>query len=482
MSDSFRESLIWAVALAIVFPLFSVALTEATLRLQRARGALASPVALVRDLIMPALGALVLLIYIVGWTVSSTTVRIAETILWLFVTHTALSFVRAIMFANARENSWQARMPRLFIDMARGLIVLICLAIVLSTVWGQNLGKLVAALGVGSLVLGLALQEPVGNLFSGLMVMMERPIDLGNWVKVGDNVGAVIESNWRSVHLRTRDGDLVVVPNSILAKGSFVNYSRPAKLHSESIMIHFSDLDAPNRVKLVLIETARRTCGVLSDPAPKVRLANFEDSCIAYEVKLPINDFAQLKDIAEEFRTLVWYAARREGLTMPYPTQRHIIVPDSGLDEVQRERLPAEALKAFPHLGLAGSEVPKAVPGSVVKHYAKGEHVVREGQRLSGLHLIIRGRVALTARNAAGSEVEIARLERGEFFGEKALLSGAPSDATVTALEDLELLVLEIDSVHALIEQTPNLSQQIGEVMEARRKALQIARSKSNGT
>jgi CRP-like cAMP-binding protein len=90
--------------------------------------------------------------------------------------------------------------------------------------------------------------------------------------------------------------------------------------------------------------------------------------------------------------------------------------------------------------------------------------------------------VALSARNASGAEIEIARLERGEFFGEKSLLSAAPSDATVTALEDPELPVLESDSVHALIVQSPYLSQQIGGVMEARRKALQMTRTGGNGS
>jgi CRP-like cAMP-binding protein len=83
---------------------------------------------------------------------------------------------------------------------------------------------------------------------------------------------------------------------------------------------------------------------------------------------------------------------------------------------------------------------------------------VKEGQRLIGLHLIVLGRVALSTRNPAGHEVEIAKLEHGESFGEKSLLATAPSDSTVTALEDLELLVLDSESAHALIEQTPYLS------------------------
>jgi small-conductance mechanosensitive channel len=480
VNDTIRNSFIWALALAIGFPFVSVMLAEIALRLRRRGGALAAPVGSIRDLILPALATLVLLTKVIGWSRDATPVRVVETILWLCVVNTALSFLNALWFVRAKEGSWQAKMPRLFVDMARAMIVLACLAIVLSAVWGLNLGKLVAALGVGSLVLGLALQEPVGNLFSGVMLMMERPIGIGDWVKVGDNLGRVVESNWRSMHLRTRDNDLIIVPNSILAKGSFVNYSRPAALHNESVLLHFSCDDAPNKVKLVLLKAARSTHGVLSNPSPKVRLNAYAESSIEYEVKLPITEFAQLKDIAEEFRTLVWYAARREGLTMPYPIQTQILAAQS--QEIPgHENLSQDDLRAFPHLGLAGGDVPQHISRSSVRKYAYGERVVKEGQRLVGLHLIIRGRVALSIRDADGNEVEIARLERGEFFGEKSLLSAAPSDATVTALEDLELLVLESESVHSLIEHTPHLARQIGGVMEARRKALEKSRLAGNG-
>jgi small-conductance mechanosensitive channel len=476
MTDSYR-ALLWGIGLAAAFPLLSILLAEVTLRLRRGNHASAAPVVLIHDLILPAMATLVLMVRVIGWGRPSTPVRVVETVVWLFVITTALSFINALMFRNAKQGSWRAKMPRLFIDMARVVIVLVCLAIILSAVWKQDLGKLVAALGVGSLVLGLALQEPLGNLFSGIMLMMERPVGIGDWVKVGDNLGAVIETNWRSVHLRTRDGDLVVMPNSMLAKGSFVNYGRASPLHSESVMLRFSCDDPPNKVKLVLLDAATRTQGVIEGPGMKVRLHHFGDSSIEYEVKLPMIDFGRLKDIVEEFRTLVWYAAKRDGLTMPYPIHTHIVVPRSKLEAAEQAPLPVEMMEAFAHLGLAGAVGPQTVSRSAVKHYARGEQVAKEGQRLAGLHLIVRGRVALSARNASGQQVEIARLERGEFFGEKSLQANSPSEATVTALEDLEVVVLEGDVAQSLVERTPYLSRQISDVLESRRKALHTARA-----
>ena len=466
------QLIVIAIILGVAFPLLSVVLTEVTLRLQRQRAPLESPVAFVRDLILPALAVQILLQYVVNLPSSSVWIKVVQTVLWLFVIHTALAFINALVFAAAKEGTWQAKMPRLFIDMARGVIVLACVAIVLSTVWDQNLGQLVAALGVGSLVIGFALQEPVGGLFNGIMVMMERPLGLGDWIEVEGKLGTVIESNWRSIHLRTPDNDLLVIPNSVLAKNNFRNFSRPTRMHSEGITIEFSGDHPPNQVKAVLMECATRTTGVLKKPAPKVRLSEFSAAGIEYEIKLPIADFAHIQEILEEYRTLVWYAAKREKLVMPYPTQRHIMVQESSLEPTNP--VSAESLRAFPHLGLAGqTELPDAVAAAgKLRNYAKGEAIIREGDILEGLYLVISGRVALETRNASGQVITMMTFERGEFFGEKSLVTGAPSEVTIRALEDVDVLLLGRELVHDLSKTNPLLSRRLADVMAARRKSV----------
>ena len=109
---------------------------------------------------------------------------------------------------------------------------------------------------MGSLVIGLALQDTLKNLFSGILLLFERPFALGDWLQVGETIGKVIKVNWRSVYLQTRDQDSVVIPNSILAQGNFTNYNRPTPLHVERFLFGFSYDDPPNKVIRVLKETA----------------------------------------------------------------------------------------------------------------------------------------------------------------------------------------------------------------------------------
>jgi small-conductance mechanosensitive channel len=476
------EALLWALFLVIAFPAVTLALGEMIMRLRRQNRPVASPLSAVRNLVLPALALMLVLTKVAGFHGALTTVKLLQTLLWLFIIHTSLSFFNVALFAGAKEGTWQSNAPKLFIDLARLLLVLICAAILLSTVWNQDLTRVVAALGVGSIVIGLALQDPVGNLFSGIVLMLERPLKVGDYVKIGDSTGEVLETNWRSVHVVVRNRGLLIVPNGMLAKSSFSNYSRPVKVFAESLVLGFSVNDPPNKVKRILKETALRTPLVASDPAPSVRLHAYAASSIEYRVTLRVtDDWNKLRYAVDEFKTLVWYAAKRYGLSMPFPAQTTIMVDKKELEAETQGPMPADALQAFPRFSLSnGSLNGSEIQNSEVKHYAKGEKVVVEGGHLPGIHLILKGKVLLTAKDGTGAELEIARLERGEFFGEKAVLASEASDVTVTALDDLELLLLDTDALHAMLDRLPQLSREIGNVMETRRRALQGARANKN--
>ena len=460
---------LWAVVIAVVFPVTSVALGELILRLKRRGKPLATPVGYLRSLVLPGLVVLLLMRAVVGWEREATSVRVVETLLCLFVVHTALSFLSAILFAGAAEGSWQSKFPRLFVDLIRVVVVLAAGAVVFSTVWDKDLGQLVEALGVGTLCIGLALQQPLGNLFSGIFLMIERPVAVGDWIKFEGSLGKVVQTNWRAVHLQTRDGNLVVIPNGSLSKGVFTNFSRPSRPLRKTVVFGFAYEEPPNKVKAILREAAVRTPGVLADPPPKVHFMEFEDSYNLYHVKLAIADFEHAIDIVEEFRTLVWYATERYGLDMPYPIQVHKVETEPA---GQRTPLSVKAIEAFPRFNLSEIDLSAAGEGGKVRLYAKGEQVVGEGKPLEGIYLILNGTVTLTVRDVAGGDVAVARLGHGEFFGEKSLVSGQLSDVTVTAAEDVEILVLGTDELHGMLDQAPQLAREIGQVMESRRNAI----------
>ena len=128
-------------------------------------------------------------------------VRLTETLCWPTAIVAIIGVVNNVVFESARPGSWQRKVPRLLRDLIRLVLVAIGLAMVYSIVWGREIEGALAALGVTSIVVGLALQEPLGNLFSGLMLLMERPFEVGETIEVGSVSGEVKEVNWRSAHI-----------------------------------------------------------------------------------------------------------------------------------------------------------------------------------------------------------------------------------------------------------------------------------------
>ena len=121
---------------------------------------------------------------------------------------------------------------------------------------------------------------------------------------------------------------------------------------------------------------------------------------------------------------------------------------------------------------------------ALFKHFGAGEPAINRGTKYTGLYLIIAGQALVSVQDSSGREIEIATLSRGEFFGEMALLtqSNLSSSLLVTAIEDLEVLMLKTEAVQLILDRVPRLAQEIGAVIETRRKAIQLALKSPNNT
>ena len=461
----------WGIGLVVGFPLLFIILSELIHQFDRLGHPIASTLRNIRNLLLPTLALQVLLAQVVELDPAGLTMKIVYTVAWIFVIHTGLSLIKDVVFASAAAGSWQARVPKLLLDLARTILVLIGGAIVLSTVWEANLTNLAAALGVGSIVIGLALQEPMGNVFAGMALLFERPLALGDWITVEGTTGKVIEINWRSVHIKTSSRDVRIVPNSSLYKGSFSNLSRPDTRRTEVVELGFSHDDPPNKVKEVILETLAGTAGVLVDPAPVVRTFAYGDFSINYRVLFSVASQDAVPAVRDDFMTRFWYAASRHGLNVAYRIQTQ-----NAFDQ-QHKIKTEELLRSFPQFAAKdASEKSQVSSRAVLKKYAGGERVISEGDHLQGLHLILKGHAALSVRDRCGIDQEIARAGKGEYFGEQAIVSSQSSDISVTALEDLEVLVLDPETLNVLIDELPRLAREIGGLMDIRRKAAQSAR------
>ena len=218
-----------------------------------------------RGLFLPVLLAYLLAHGWLGWSADegfehyAGGLLVLETLLWLAGIIVALSLVTNTALMRREGDQYEARYPKLLVDILRLILVLVGACFVIAGVWEKDLGGLLTAVGVSSIVLGLALQNTLDNVMAGIAVLFEQPFQVGDWVTVGSITGEVMEMNWRSVRVRTRGRDLVVVPNSVIGKETLINLSRPTRAHAETHLLGFSYDDPPNKVKRVLLGVVRST-------------------------------------------------------------------------------------------------------------------------------------------------------------------------------------------------------------------------------
>lgn len=327
-----------------------------------------------------------------------------------------------------------------------------------------------------SIVIGLALQDTLGNLFSGLALQTERSFNVGEWVRFGDREGVVSDISWRATKLRTRTNDLVIIPNTVISKDIVINYSRPSRIHAELAHIGVHYRHRPAEVIAALEEASDQTEGILKRPRVDIRTKSYGDSAIVYEVKYWIKDYADLEDIDNDFMTRIWYSFKRHGIEIPYP------IRDVRLRQVTQETEQAEAVADDEHIygHLRGVEMFEALneeearalaARARVEDFFTGETVLRQGAAGDSLYIIDTGRVEVIVAHDGQSE-RVAELGPSDFLGEFALLTGEERTATVVALEPTRFFVIDRQAFRDTLLRNPAIAEEISETLTRRRAEL----------
>jgi small-conductance mechanosensitive channel/CRP-like cAMP-binding protein len=328
---------------------------------------------------------------------------------------------------------------------------------------------LFASTAVVAVVAGLALQENLGNIFSGLTLQLSKPFAPGDWVRSGNYVGRVQGIRWRSTWVITRANEKLEIPNSMLAKDVLVNYSNGVVADEISIGLSYSA--PPNYVREVILETLRGAPTVLQNPPPQILTWEYGEHAIQYRVRYWISDYGDAELVRDTVATSMWYALRRKDIDIPYPVRtlrmEAQVAGHSGTDAFEREIM-AE-LRAMDFLqNLRDEELRMLLPEVTLLKFGAGEVIVRQGDRGESLYLIREGTVEIVAMAADGQQVHIRDLQRPAFFGEIALMTGEPRNATIRARGDAELLELGRDGFTELFKAHPETVAQIGEVIALR--------------
>ena len=449
----------WSVILAIGLPTTLVLLTELQHALARRGSFLARPVGLLRTFIVPLGALLILLTQTTGISLQSSGVRLLATVFGVAVLVMVLSGVSATVFESAPAGSWRRRMPSIFIDVARFAIIAIGVGMIFAWVWGANVGGLFTALGISSIVLGLTLQNSVGQIISGLLLLFEQPFQMGDWVETGAAKGRVAEVNWRATHINTGSG-LEIIPNSVLAGQAFANLSRPPGGHTITVSAKFSGADAPDAVCELLADVA----GNLPHLHPNAEPIASATSSTDYSITIPVRSPADDVEARSTFQRWLWYASRRAGLHL-----------DGLEDDFCTPKRRVDALrKIAPVLRASNSELEGLLPSVTVTRFGSDELMQRSGEIPSEMSFVIKGRVRLVVIGKDGGIIPVKTLHEGDFIGQTAL-TREPVTGSAYAVGEVTVLQIPRDTVEHLVFRKPELLQDLSTAIDERRNRVRDA-------
>ena len=360
-------------------------------------------------------------------------------------------------------------------DLLRLLLLIIGLAfaglIFLRTVMGINVVALVAIPTAATAVIGFALQDTLKRFFAGLM--LGKLVRVGDWVCLAGKEGRVTRVDLAHVTIVTREDDLVMIPNNLVAQQEILNFNKPTTKHARTALVDAGYAAPPLEVQALLVETAKAVPGVLPEPTPLAFVSGFKDSSIQYRLKFWINDYAKVVDVEGQVLAYVWYAFKRNNIEIPFPQRTvHMTKPEEveRTRAKERERI-TEALRRIDFLSvLAPEDLDDVAQEATLRIYLPGESVVRQGEEGTEFFLILEGCVEV--RIGEGEKVStVATLHAMQFFGEMSLLTGEPRSATIVAQTRLEVLVLAKATVARPIMEHPILAERISTVLAQRQSA-----------
>lgn len=338
--------------------------------------------------------------------------------------------------------------------------------------------SLIATGTVVTAIIGLSLQETLGNLAAGVALQVDKPMALGDWIRLGSNdvLGRVVSTNWRSVTIQGDDRCYQVIPNGYFTRNAFTNYSRPGTSYRHSIYFTVPYEVPPTHVYEAVLAACGDCAGVLKDPAPNPLTWQFLDHGVQYWLRFYIGDFALRDRIHGEVATRIWFHMKRRKIDFAVPLRKSFIHEiDEETIALQNAEVVRDRRDALDHVDFLAA-LPDSAKDLLARRghrklFAGGETILREGDTGREFYVVRRGRVAVRS-----GDHELSQLGPGDFFGELALLTGKQRHASVVATQETEVFEIDEKMFKEVLEIEPQIAQEISRIV-GKRQAENEARN-----
>lgn len=360
--------------------------------------------------------------------------------------------------------------PKILRDVINVTLYAIVSVPIIKSTLKIDVAGLVATSAILSVVIGLAMQDTLGNLFAGLSLQLERPFEVGDVVKIGTHTGTIAQIGWRATRIETFRHESITLPNNIIAKEAVTNFSRGEQPIATDVYIAVAYSAPPNRVKAAILETLAEFPEVLPHPPPHCRAWAYKESGIDYQVRFFVKNFDTTISVMEQLHTRVWYRFERDGINVAFP-QRIVTVRNEAVAPLRQSS--DEILGLLSSVDLLAllkpSDLRTLADEVVPRRFAAGERVITEGDAGNTFYVIASGSVSV---RAGPQEREIAKLGHGQYFGEMSLLTDEPRSASVLAATDALLYEITRPTFARFLAAHPELGSALAELLARRRTEL----------
>jgi small-conductance mechanosensitive channel len=408
-------------------------------------------------------------------------IRIVKIILWMVLVATLVRFINVAIFRTAFRTTTSYEQWALLRNVLSIIIYIVAFFVIFKSQYEEvDLAALFTTSTIIGVVIGLALQDTLGNLFAGIAMQADQPFQIGDVINIPGKGSGVVESiTWRGIKIRTFQNKLVIISNANLGKEA-IEVAPRDNLNARLVFFNTLYANSPAKTIQVVREAVRQVENVSAKMRPVIRIRNLGDNGIDWEVKYWLDDYTKYNDTDALIRQRIWYVFQREELEFAYPTRTiHVETKTQDSAFVETDNDIVERLSNVQIFApLTNDETYKLAKASLVRVFAPNEAIVRKGQEGGSMFVVHRGTVKIQVMEN-GFPKTINTLHEGDIFGEMGLFTGEPRTANVVASEETEVLEINNAAIKPLFEDNPDLVAAISKTI-AERRAILAQKDESN--
>src|SRR6516162_7590445 len=382
---------------------------------------------------------------------------------WLWAARFLVGVLRAFVVFQRSP-----REAKLIQDLLAGLIYLVAVFAIVSYVFDLPIQGLLATSGVVAIILGLALQSTLGDVFSGIVLSFSRPYRPGDWISVeGGTDGRVIEINWRATYILTARRDLAILPNSTIAKSKIVNVSSPSGIHGTTIPVQLDAKTPPSRGTEILEHAILNSRLIVATPSPTITVKTINANYTEFEIAFFVEELGSTVKAQNELFDFIYRHLAAADIDLASPQNGPIADGD-----VRKSGTGIDRLLELVAIFATFTPEERSVIAAKLKEksYDEGEILVAPGAVLQSLFIVGNGVLSFTREEIEG-DIELLRLGPGDHFGEIGMLTGAGAVAKLSALIPTTVYELAKADLTPILEARPQVAQELCRAL-ARRQAV----------